>query len=142
MTCFRSKRLATQHHVIPIRNNQPFPGYGWIPGSQGVKNGAILWSGAALRGLQLLTYLLSVHFRQLTEMGGRRAHQTPTNTLLWICSSLCFVMRWKNMNFGMLHLKWAWNTLRKLKCHLQTHAPTSGIRRGPANAAPTNISLN
>lgn len=31
---------------------------------------------AALRGLQLLAYPFSVDFRQLTEIGGRRAYQT------------------------------------------------------------------
>lgn len=134
--CFHSERLATQHPVIPIRNNQQFPGNGWISRSRGVKNGAILWYSQIQKESCFETFA-APHVSVICSLWAinRNGWKTstsnpPENSLLWICSSLCFVMKWKNMNFGAVHLKWAWNPLRKVKCHLRTHASTSGIIHG------------
>lgn len=97
---------------------------------------------AALRGLHLLTCLLSVHFQQLAELGGGRAHGTLLAALDMQLAVFCYEV--EKHEFWSSALKMGLERSRKTEVssanagtHFRDHPQP---RRGPANTAQTNIS--
>lgn len=107
-----------------------------FPEAKELKMGALLWfypiqEGSCFKSFAAPCASVICSLSPINGNGWKTcASSPPGNALLWICSSLGFVLKWKNMNFGALHLKQDWKPLRKLKCHLQTRAPTRGLIHG------------